>query len=107
MQPSPFRRQAEPLDAAVVRVDLALDEPELLGAVDVVGDRRAVDVLVAGEERWEAKPSWLIAFRTIQMPSEPPACAIACSNASRTSFAVKTRSGRAARSCYRKYLEAK
>jgi len=43
-------REAEPLDAAIVRIGLALHEAELLGAVDVVGDRRAVDVRVAGED---------------------------------------------------------
>ena len=44
MQPDARRREAEPLDSAVGRVDLAQDEAELLGSVDVVRDRRAVDV---------------------------------------------------------------
>jgi hypothetical protein len=42
-------RQAQPLHAAVVGIDLARDEAELLGAVDVIRDRRAVDVGVTRE----------------------------------------------------------
>jgi len=51
VQPASLRRQAKPLDATVLTVDLAADEPKLLGAVDVVGDCRAVDVLAAREQR--------------------------------------------------------
>jgi hypothetical protein len=43
-------RQPQSLDAAVVGIDLALHEPELLGPVDVVRDRRAVHVRMARED---------------------------------------------------------
>jgi len=74
VQPASLRRQAKPLDATVVTVDLAANEPQLLGTVDVVGDCRAVDVLAAREQRLRGDA--LVADRVQDDPdAERAACA--------------------------------
>ena len=91
VEPLAFRSQLDAADAAVVGVDLTPDEPERLEPVDVVRDRRALEVDVARQHRLADDPMSLTALSTTQVPSDPPAAASASSNASRTAFAVKTR----------------
>jgi hypothetical protein len=50
VQADAFGREPQPLDAAIVRVDLALHEAELLGPVDVIRDRGSVHVRVTGKD---------------------------------------------------------